>query len=238
VKKREGTDVLETNIKVSKTQKETGRDYKFSKTHQTTKVKFYDYNPYEDVKNLLVEVPIEKIVSNSYSLNYAEYMKDETEEEQYEEGVVVKTLGEVCEIQNGKRIVKGQVKTGEYPVLGGGGFTSFYTNEYSREGKTCKISREGMSLHNCVMLLNKKYYLNSQAFTIKSKNKIIIINEYLWYYLDNNKEQVFKCGRGTAQKAIDIDKFKSIKKQNKSMKQSKMNSFPEGAKGLLKREKS
>jgi type I restriction enzyme S subunit len=211
VKKREGTDVLETKIKVSKTQKETGRDYKFSKTHQTTKVKFYDYNPYEDVKNLLVEVPIEKIVSNSYSLNYAEYMKDETEEEQYEEGVIVKTLGEVCEMQNGKRIVKGQVETGEYPVLGGGGFTSFYTNEYSREGKTCKISREGMSLHNCVMLLNEKYYLNSQAFTIKSKNETIMINEYLWYYLDNNKEQVFKCGRGTAQKAIDIDEFKSIK---------------------------
>jgi type I restriction-modification system DNA methylase subunit len=211
VKKREGTDVLETKVKVSKTQKETGRDYKFSKTHQTTKVKFYDYNPYEDVKNLLVEVPIDKIVSNSYSLNYAEYMKDETEEEQYEDGVVVKTLGEVCEIQNGKRIVKGQVEMGEYPVLGGGGFTSFYTNEYSREGKTCKISREGMSLHNCVMLLNEKYYLNSQAFTIKSKNEVIMINEYLWYYLDNNKEQVFKCGRGTAQKAIDIDEFKSIK---------------------------
>ena len=211
VKKREGTDVLETKIKVSKTQKETGRDYKFSKTHQTTKVKFYDYNPYEDVKNLLVEVPIEKIVSNSYSLNYAEYMKDETEEEQYEDGVIVKTLGEVCEIQNGKRIVKGQVETGEYPVLGGGGFTSFYTNEYSREGKTCKISREGMSLHNCVMLLNEKYYLNSQAFTIKSKNEVIMINEYLWYYLDNIKNQVFKCGRGTAQKAIDIDEFKSIK---------------------------
>jgi type I restriction-modification system DNA methylase subunit/restriction endonuclease S subunit len=382
VKKREGTDVLETKIKVSKTQKETGRDYKFSKTHQTTKVKFYDYNPYEDLKNLLVEVPIEKIVSNSYSLNYAEYMKDETEEEKYEEGIVVKTLGEVCKflpkskrnakygnkeglypffkssikvdcyvddpdyeeesliigdggepninygikfstsdhcyiLQNknklllnlkyayyylyhnldmlkqlytgvaiknisktniegikipipslerqqeivkyldfiyekankssnekiselkqlnefclnnqkifgenvvktlgelcsidyGKRIVKGQVETGEYPVLGGGGFTSFYTNKYSREGKTCKISREGMSLHNCVMLLNEKYYLNSQAFTIKSKNKSII-NEYLWYYLDNNKEQVFKCGRGTAQKAIDIDEFKSIK---------------------------
>ena len=383
VKKKEGVDVLETKIKVSKTQKETGRDYKFSKTLQTTTVKFYDYNPYEDIKNLLVEVAIEKIVNNSYSLNYAEYMKDETEEEQYEEGVliktlgevcsidygtrivkgnntegeypvygsgramfstntfnregyniligrfalslecvrfinekiflndsglsvkpktdillhkyvgyyllhnqsiiyncargtaqknlemdifkaikipipslerqqeivnyldfiyekanktsnekiselkqlneyclsnqkifgenVVKTLGEVCEIQNGKRIVKGQVETGEYPVLGGGGFTSFYTNEYSREGKTCKISREGMSLHNCVMLLNEKYYLNSQAFTIKSKNESIMINEYLWYYLDNNKEQVFKCGRGTAQKAIDIDEFKSIK---------------------------
>jgi hypothetical protein len=401
VKKIEGTEVLETKIKFSKTQKEISREYIFSKTHQTTTVKFYNYNFNGDVKNLLVEVPIEKFASNSYSLNYAEYMKDETVEEQYEDGVVVrtlgevckfdiggtpsrcineyyengnnlwasvrelnggyiydtkekitdlgvkkssvklfakdtilfsfklsigktaivgnplytneaiagilsknndilsnkylyyyltindfsklgsgilgngslnkksleqikipipslerqkeivkyldfiyekanktsndkiaelkqlngfclsnqkifgeneiKTLGEVCEIQNGKRIVKGQVETGEYPVLGGGGFTSFYTNEYSRDGKTCKISREGMSLHNCVMLLNEKYYLNSQAFTIKSKNESIMINEYLWYYLDNNKEQVFKCGRGTAQKAIDIDEFKSIK---------------------------
>lgn len=206
VKKKEGNDVLETKIKYSKTQTETGREYTFSKIHQTTNIKFYDY--IGDVKNLLVEVPIEKIVSNSYSLNYAEYM--EHKEDQYEEGVVVKTLGEVCEIQNGKRIVKGQVETGEYPVLGGGGFTSFYTNEFTREEKTCKISREGMSLHNCVMLLNEKYYLNSQAFTIKSKNNILK-NEYLWYYLDNNKEQVFKCGRGTAQKAIDIEEFKSIK---------------------------
>ena len=381
VKKREGSAVLETTIKSSA---KALRTYKFSKTHQTSKVTFYDFNPYEDVKNLLVEVPIDVIANNSYSLNYAEYMKDESIEDKYEEGVTVKTLGEVCEFQNGsqldkkdmvdgnipifgggvkivgfhntnnrngnetivcgtgypgyvnysfgkpfwasqcftmkskdisqlndkylyyyskivleqefmskqkgtaqkfirfnqiidvkipipsiekqqtivayldfiyekanktsfakieelkqliefclnnqklfgeydvktlgevcdfqngKRIVKGQVETGEYPVLGGGGFTSFYTNEYSREGKTCKISREGMSLHNCVMLLNEKYYLNSQAFTIKSKNEIMI-NEYLWYYLDNNKEEVFKCGRGTAQKAIDIDEFKSIK---------------------------
>jgi type I restriction-modification system DNA methylase subunit len=116
VKKREGTDVLETIIKISKTQKETGRDYKFSKTHQTTKVKFYDYNPYEDIKNLLVEVPIDKIVANSYSLNYAEYMKDETEEEQYEDGVVVKTLGELFKLNgNGKTNSKDITNTGEYP---------------------------------------------------------------------------------------------------------------------------
>jgi len=211
VKKRDETEVLKTNISYSKTtNKETKRIYEFTKTHQTKKVKFYDFNPENKEKTLLLEVPIEKIAQNKYSLNYNEYREDETEEEQYEEGVVVKTLGEVCDFQNGKRIVKGQVETGEYPVLGGGGFTSFYTNEYSREGKTCKISREGMSLHNCVMLLNEKYYLNSQAFTIKSKNKSMI-NEYLWYYLDNNKEQVFKCGRGSAQKAIDIDEFKSIK---------------------------
>jgi type I restriction-modification system DNA methylase subunit/restriction endonuclease S subunit len=187
----------------------TKKKYTFAKTHQTKSVKFYDYNTEKNEKYLLVDVPIEKIIENSYSLNYSEYMKEE--EEQYDEGIVVKTLGEVCEIQNGKRIVKDQVETGEYPVLGGGGFTSFYTNEYSREGKTCKISREGMSLHNCVLLLNERYYLNSQAFTVTTINKTIIMNEYLWYYLYNNKEQVFNCGRGTAQKAIDIEEFKSIK---------------------------
>jgi len=410
VKKREGSDVLKTNIKSSKSKKES-REYDFSKTHQTSKVAFYDFNPYEGqgegVKHLLVEVPIDKLVNNSYSLNYAEYIKDESVEDKYEEGVVVKTLdelfnykmgrfnsndmdnngiipfyscksnnpvgfhsthsfdhpeylllvcaggsqnniigddiglgkcyyvtgktacranvcslvsktcgfnikyiyyylninridtnkkahfttnlgtisldeiksikipipclekqktivsyldyiyekanktsltkieelkqlnefclnnqkmfgeynvkelGEVCEVQNGKRIVKGQVETGKYPVLGGGGHTSFYTNEYSREGKTCKISREGMSLHNCVLLLNEKYYLNSQAFTIKSKIEGIMINEYLWYYLYSNKEQVFKCGRGTAQKAIDIDEFKSIKLPIPSLEKQK-----------------
>jgi type I restriction enzyme S subunit len=129
---------------------------------------------------------------------------------QFNKDIEIKILGEICDIENGKRIVKDQVETGEYPVLGGGGFTSFYTNIYTREGKTCKISREGMSLHNCVMILNQKYYLNSQAFTIISNNHNLI-NDYLWYYLDSIKEQIFNCGRGTAQKAIDIDKFKLMK---------------------------
>ena len=67
-----------------------------------------------------------------------------------------------------------------------------------------------MSLHNCVMILNQKYYLNSQAFTIISNNPNLI-NDYLWYYLDSIKEQIFNCGRGTAQKAIDIEEFNLMK---------------------------
>ncbi len=64
--------VLQTNInKSKKTQKEIKRDYIFLDVHQTTNVHFYNYNPNEDVKTLLIEVPIERIVNNSYSLNYA-----------------------------------------------------------------------------------------------------------------------------------------------------------------------
>jgi restriction endonuclease S subunit len=184
--------------------------YVFTETLQTSKVAFYDYEPTDETKTLRVRVPIDAIVRNAYALNYNEYLVDERDSVSYEAGVVVKTLGEICAIQNGKRIVKSQVETGVYPVLGGGGVTSFYTDTYTREGKTCKISREGMSLHNCVMRLQENYYLNSQGFTIVSNDKNVI-DSYLWYYVEHNKEAVYQCGRGSAQKAIDIVEFKSMR---------------------------
>jgi len=198
VKKREGTDVLETKIKVSKTQKETGRDYKFSKTHQTTKVKFYDYNPYEDVKNLLVEVPIEKIVSNSYSLNYAEYMKDETEEEQYEDGVVVKTLGEVCEFQNGSQLDKKDMVEGNIPIFGGGFKIVGFHNANNRNGNETIVCGTGAYSG----YVNHNYgnpFWASQCFTMKSKNINIMIDKYLYYYSKIILEPQFMSNqKGTA----------------------------------------
>jgi type I restriction-modification system DNA methylase subunit/restriction endonuclease S subunit len=198
VKKREGTDVLVTKIKVSKTQKEIGRDYKFSKTHQTTKVKFYDYNPYEDVKNLLVEVPIEKIVSNSYSLNYAEYMKDETEEEQYEDGVVVKTLGEVCEFQNGSQLDKKDMVEGNIPIFGGGFKIVGFHNANNRNGNETIVCGTGAYSG----YVNHNYgnpFWASQCFTMKSKNINIMIDKYLYYYSKIILEPQFMSNqKGTA----------------------------------------
>ena len=206
VKKREGTDVLETKIKVSKTQKETGRDYKFSKTHQTTKVKFYDYNPYEDVKNLLVEVPIEKIVSNSYSLNYAEYMKDETEEEQYEEGVVVKTLGEVCEVNQGNSLTKTEMIDGIYDVIGGGKIIGKH-NQKNRDGNDFTLTRVGDININYI---DKPYYLTDNGFSLKSKQEDIM-TKYIYYLLSHNKDYLTNLYQGTAQKVISKTNLKSIK---------------------------
>jgi type I restriction-modification system DNA methylase subunit/restriction endonuclease S subunit len=208
VKKRGGTDVLETKIKVSKTQKETGRDYKFSKTHQTTKVKFYDYNPYEDVKNLLVEVPIEKIVSNSYSLNYAEYMKDETEEEQYEEGVVVKTLGEVCNFKNGKGIKKDTLIEGEYPVIGGGQKPMGFHNEYNADENTILCSSSG-AYAGFISKYDKKVWA-SDCFSIIPKNNSIN-NTYLYYLLKTIQGKIYKLQTGTAQPHIYSKDLQNIK---------------------------
>jgi type I restriction-modification system DNA methylase subunit len=99
VKKCEGAEALTVVTKTSASKKVT-KDYTFVSKHHTKTVKFYDYNPYEEINNLLVEVPIEKIVENNYSLNYAEYLKEEVEE--YEEGVMVKTIGELFNCKMGK----------------------------------------------------------------------------------------------------------------------------------------
>ena len=208
VKKKEGTCVLKTKIKLSKTKKETGRDYNFIKTYQTTKVKFYDYNALEDVKNLLVEVPIDKIVSNSYSLNYNEYMKDETNEEQYEDGVVVKTLGEVCSIDYGTRIVRKDNVEGEYPVYGSGR-AMFSTETFNREGFNILVGRFALSLE-CVRFVNEKIFLNDSGLSVKSKTDILL-DKYIGYYLLYNQDVIYNCARGTAQKNLEMDIFKSIK---------------------------
>ena len=208
VKKREGIDVLETKIKISKTQKERGRDYKFSKTHQTTKVKFYDYNPYEDVKNLLVEVPIEKIVSNSYSLNYAEYMKDETKEEQYEEGVVVKTLNEVCKfLPKSKRNAKyGNVK-GLYPFFKSSMNTKYYVDEPDYEEESLIIGDGGEPNINYGI----KFSTSDHCYILQNKIKLLLNLKYAYYYLYHNLDIMTKLYTGVAIKNISKTNIEGIK---------------------------
>ena len=208
VKKREGTDVLETKIKVSKTQKETGRDYKFSKTHQTTKVTFYDYNPYEDVKNLLVEVPIEKIVSNSYSLNYAEYMKDETEEEKYEEGVIVKRLGEVCKfLPKSKRNAKYGNKEGLYPFFKSSIKVDSYVDEPDYEEESLIIGDGGEANINYGI----KFSTSDHCYILQNKNKLLLILKYAYYYLYHNLDVMKLLYAGVAIKNISKTNIEGIK---------------------------
>jgi len=206
VKKREGTDVLKTKIKVSKTQKETGRDYEFSKTHQTTKVKFYDYNPYEDIKNLLVEVPIEKIVSNSYSFNYAEYIKDENEEEQYEEGVVVKRLSEVCKfLSKSKRQASYGEKHGEYPFYTSSQICSKYCDEYDYEDE-CLIIGTGGSAN---IKYSSKFSCSTDNFVIKINTEQLV--KYIYYYLSINIEVLQKGFVGVGLQHISKEYISNIK---------------------------
>jgi len=215
VKEREGTDVLETKIKVSKTQKETGRDYKFSKTHQTTKVKFYDYNPYEDIKNLLVEVPIEKIVSNSYSLNYAEYMKDDADEEQYEDGVVVKSIKELFKFNTGSLQAMKCDESNNYPVISS---SDIHTHSsFELDGENIFILKifdgsAGKTYSTKIKYFNGKCNFTSLLYHMKPINKEILNIKYIYYYLTNNIDFISKkYQKGSCNKSLDLDLFLNYK---------------------------
>ncbi len=202
IKKKEGTDVLNTNIKVSKTQKETGRTYQFSKTHQTHSVKFYDYNPYEDVKNLLVDVPIEKIASNSYSLNYTEYMKEEVESEKYDDSIMVKTLGEVCDIDiggtpsrsNNEYYENGSNIWVSVKELNGGYIydSKEKITDLGVENSSVKLFKKDTILFSFKLSIGKTAIVGSSLYTneaiagITSKNNELLINKYIYYYLTIN----------------------------------------------------
>jgi type I restriction enzyme M protein len=205
IKKKEGSDVLETKIKISKTQKEIGRDYKLLNTHQTSNVKFYDYNPYEDIKNLLVEVPIEKIANNSYSLNYTEYIKKENEDK-YDNSIILKTLGEVCEVNQGNSLTKIDMNNGIYDVIGGGKIIGKH-DQKNRDGKEFTLTRVGDININYI---DKPYYLTDNGFSLKS-NKVDIMTKYIYYILSQNKDYLTNLYQGTAQKVISKTNLKSIK---------------------------
>jgi type I restriction enzyme S subunit len=124
-----------------------------------------------------------------------------------------KKMNDVCEIRNGERITKKNIISGDYYVYGGGNET-FTINKYNREGFTCKISRFGASRKNCVLILNKKYWLNDSGFTVNSKNTNILLNKYYFYYilnkLNNNKEMFEKLYHGGGQQNIKMDIFKNL----------------------------
>ena len=201
---------MKTIIKCSNTHKETDRCYEFSKTHQTKKVKYYDYNPENDVKHLLLEVEIDEVAKNKYSLNYAEYLKEGTEEE-YDEGVIVKTLGEVCEFKNGQNITKEKLTEGIYPVIGGGQKPLGYHNEYNVVENTILISKDG-AYAGFISKYNTKVYVSNHGIYI---SKIKDINkDYVYYYLKLVlQDKLYKLQTGTAQPGINkrhIEKLKIV----------------------------
>lgn len=180
----------------------------FGKDGKTSEVEFIDFGKWtKQEERALIKVPVAELKEKGYSLNYKRYVKQEWNlPQEYS----IYNLGDVIEVQLGKRIIKRTSLKGIIPVYGGGDI-SFHTSTKNREGVNCKISKEGMSLHNCVMIINGPFYMNSQGMTIVSSDDTLYNTQYLWYWLVNNKQTIYDCGRGTAQKAIDMTQFNEIK---------------------------
>ena len=206
-KKKEGCDILETKIKISKiTQKETERKYIFTKTHQTSKVKFYDYNTENNTKHLLIEADINDISYNNYVLNYTQYIKDETQQENYDNGIIIKPLNEICKFLNkSKRQASYGNKEGVYPFYTSSSICNKYCDEYDYVDESLIIGTGGTA--------NVKY---SSKFSCSTDNFIIKINnelstKYIYYYLSNNIQILQKGFIGVGLQHISKEYLQNIK---------------------------
>ena len=205
LKRREGKDVLTTDIKMSKTtQKEISRGYKFTKTHQTTKINFYEYNLENNIKHELIDggVSIDIIAKNNYSLNYAEYLKDTIDEEQYADSVIVKTLSDCCYFDIGGTPSR---SNNDYYEDGTNLWVSVkeLNGDYIYDTKekitdlgikksSVKLFNKGTILFSFKLSIGKTaivgnpLYSNEAIAGINSKNENILNNKYLYYYLTIN----------------------------------------------------
>lgn len=169
----------------------------------TESVKFIDLD-----EKLLVEANLTNLRGKNYSLNYKQYLPQEAIEV---EGFDMVKLGDIAKIEYGNRITQAKDAGSLYPAYGGGGLMTYKTDKYNRDGTTYKVSRDGMSEHNCVMKLYGKYFLNDTAITIHTKDTNRVIDEYIGEWLLLQKSSIYKnCSRGTAQLHIDLDSLLSL----------------------------
>ena len=153
----------------------------------------------------LVSATLEELRAKHYSLNYKQYLPQSAVEV---EGFDMVKLGDICDINFGERVTKKENIGTIYPVYGGGNDT-FRTDKKNRDGITCKVSRFGISEHNCVQIIHGEYWLMDSGFTITAKEGKAM-SSYIWNWLLQNKKAVYQCGRATAQMNMDIDTFKSL----------------------------
>lgn len=165
------------------------------KEHSTTSVKFSEFTDLDvKEKKFILEVPIEDIIKNDYSLNVAEYVVEEKKE--FSKDIVMMKLGDVCEFKNGKQLSKSSIIDGEYPVIGGGKNPIGYHNQFNRDENTILCASSGSAGY--ISKYSTKIWA-SDCFSICSKNKEILNEKYLYYYLINLQDVIYKLQAGTAQ---------------------------------------
>ena len=139
-----------------------------------------------------------------------------------EKDIVIKTLGDVSKINYGKRITKTKDEGSKYLAYGGGDLMSYKVNQYNRDGVTYKISRDGLSKHNCITKLYGKLFLNDTALSLDTLDDKFVTNIFIGEFLLNKKNYIYdNCTHGTAQLHINIDNLMKLNIQIPSLKLQK-----------------
>jgi type I restriction enzyme S subunit len=127
--------------------------------------------------------------------------------EELNKNVEMKKLGDVCDFQNGKGLNKSSFIDGEYYVIGGGQKPIGNHNQYNTEENVILCSSSG-AYSGFISKYNKKVW-KSDCFSI-IPNTLLLNNNYLYYYLKNIQEDIYKLQKGNAQPHVYSSDLENI----------------------------
>lgn len=110
--------------------------------------------------------------------------------------LLLKKLGEICDIRRGSTITKSNTKNGNIPVVAGGKTATYYHNEANRPENTITISASGASA-GFVNFWTIPIFA-SDCSTVQVKNDFVDIR-YIYYFLKSKQDYIYSLQAGAAQ---------------------------------------
>jgi restriction endonuclease S subunit len=160
-------------------------------------------------ESTLAVASLAQVRAASYILEYKRYV--ERASAHTDPSVEMVALGDIAEVQYGTRVTKEKDEGTMYPAYGGGDLMAYKVDAFNRDGINYKVSRFGVSRHNCVMKIHGKCFLNNTGLTVHSSDATRALDGYIGEWLVMHKDEVYELGRGTAQKDIDVDGLKCMR---------------------------
>ena len=154
---------------------------KITNIHQTNNINFYDYNYFNNTKQLLITVSINKITTNQYSFNYIDYIQEK--QILSSEQLIYKTINDIALIQYGNRNNNDNDNNNEKYKIYGNKNNNNISNNYNRDGFNIIITKYE------IKLTNEKIFLNNYGISVKPKSDLIL-HKYLGYYLFYNYKNI------------------------------------------------
>jgi hypothetical protein len=158
---------------------------KITKIHQTNNINFYDYNYFNNTKQLLINVSINEISNNKYSFNYIDYIQEKS---LFTKDILIsKTINDIALIQYGNKNDnendnENGNNNGKYNIYGNKNINK-KSNIYNRDGFNIIITKYE------IKLTDEKLFLNNYGISIKPKSDLIL-HKYLGYYLFYNYKNI------------------------------------------------
>ncbi|VEU74446.1 restriction modification enzyme subunit S2A [Mycoplasmopsis citelli] len=135
-----------------------------------------------------------------------------------------KRLGDLVKVNRGRRLLKSQfISKGKYPVMNGGKNPTGYYDDFNEEGNCIVIAKEGSAGY--VSWMEGSFWASDSCVVIRSLDKNIVLNKYLYYFLKNKQNFLIASRKEGNIPILDRDAmlnlkliFPSIEKQKEIVK--------------------